>query len=114
MTDDHASLFALASHFAGDFPLQPDWMAARKLDEPVVRAQHVTVYTAAFLPYTLSVGWDDRQRGVFFALLWGSHFLVDSRRWHDGVPFWFDQALHVICLALFVAVVERWGEAQGA
>ena len=29
---DRLTLYALAAHAAGDFPLQSDWMAANKID----------------------------------------------------------------------------------
>lgn len=109
MTNRPTSLYALASHAAGDFPLQTDEMAAEKFDNPRVRAEHVSVYTASFLPFTLAAGFTHRQKAVFLTVLWGSHFVIDSRRWNDSVPIWFDQALHVISLALAVALTEVFG-----
>lgn len=104
---EHSSLMALASHAAGDFPLQTGRMASEKFDNPRVRAEHVTVYTATFIPFALTREWGTRQQGVFFALLWGSHFIIDSRRWNDDVPIWFDQALHTIALALTLVLTEE-------
>lgn len=86
----------LAAHAAGDFLLQSDWMAQNKLDHPFVRAVHVTVYTGVF---TLV-----RRNPLFLALLWVSHFVIDSRRWSDSVPIWYDQALHIIALAVALEV----------
>ena len=105
-------LYALAAHAAGDFPLQTNAMAARKFDEPLVRAAHVTVYTLSFLPVALAADLDRRQAVVFLGGIWGTHFVIDSRRWKEPVdgfeafPVWFDQALHVIALAIVFALAE--------
>lgn len=96
--DSEPSLHYLAAHAAGDFPMQTDWMAANKLDSPLARAVHVTAYVAAFLPV--------RRNPLFLALLWASHYAIDSRRWNDAVPIWYDQALHVIALALVLEVTD--------
>ncbi|MDF9748425.1 DUF3307 domain-containing protein [Natrinema salsiterrestre] len=112
MTDDRHALAFLAAHAAGDFPLQTDWMASRKFDSRLARAAHVTVYTAAFLPAARRTDWSRRRTATFLAFLWASHFLVDSRRWYenrDGFPtraLWFDQALHLIALAVALEVAN--------
>lgn len=107
MGSDRYALAFLAAHAAGDFPLQSDWMAAEKFDSRLARAVHVTVYTAAFLPVVCRVGWSRRRAAVFLALLWGSHFIIDSRRWNAAVPIWYDQALHLIALAVALEVVDH-------
>ncbi|WP_226043458.1 DUF3307 domain-containing protein [Natrinema sp. DC36] len=107
MTDDRHALAFLAAHAAGDFPLQSDWMAAEKFDSRLARAAHVTVYTAAFLPPVIGAGWSRRRTAAFLAILWASHFVVDSRRWNDAVPIWYDQALHLIALAVALEVVDH-------
>lgn len=89
----------LAAHAAGDFPLQTDRMAAEKFDNRCVRAMHVSVYTAAYLPVLWRRDWSLRQSLAFVTLIWLSHFAIDSRRWNDAVPIWYDQALHLIALA---------------
>ncbi|QCC57384.1 DUF3307 domain-containing protein [Natrinema thermotolerans] len=113
MTDDRHALAFLAAHAAGDFPLQTDWMATEKFDSRLARAVHVTVYTAAFLPAVRRAGWPRRRAAAFLALLWTSHFVVDSQRWYenrDGFPtraLWFDQALHLIALAVALEIVDH-------
>lgn len=104
---DRTVLNALAAHAAGDFPLQTDWMAANKLESPIARLVHVAVYTAAFVPVAAGSSWDRRQSGAFLATIASTHFAIDSKRWNDSVPIWFDQALHVIALALAFAVADR-------
>lgn len=99
------TLQLLAAHAAGDFPLQTDWMAQNKFESPLARAVHVTTYTAAFVPV--------RRSPLFLVLLWISHYAIDSRRWNDAVPIWYDQALHIIALALVSEVADRYGSTEG-
>jgi len=103
---DRTVLYALASHAAGDFPLQTDWMAENKFDSPVARAVHVAVYTSAFVPLAFGGSWTRQQATAFLTTLAATHMAIDSRRWNDAVPIWFDQALHVIALAVAVAVAD--------
>lgn len=116
--DDPSSLSLLAAHFAGDWPLQSNAMAAEKLDDAGVRAKHVTVYTAAFLPIVFLSDWDNRQAAVFLTGLWGSHFIIDSRRWAEPVdgfesrPIWFDQVYHVIALAVIASITKALGSSS--
>lgn len=106
------TLYALAAHFAGDWPLQSDWMADQKLDSAWVRTQHVAVYTLVFVPLVVAAEWSALAGGLFLALLAGSHWLIDSRRWKQPVdgfesrPIWFDQAYHFVALGVVVALAE--------
>ena len=100
------TLYALASHAAGDFPLQTDAMAAEKFDNRLVRARHVAVYTASFIPALLTTEWNKRQAAAFLGTIAATHFVIDSRRWNDAVPIWYDQALHVIALAVATSLAE--------
>ena len=112
-TSQWLPLYALASHFAGDFPLQSNHMARRKFDNPVVRLAHVAVYTATFVPMVTCTDWSRRQSAAFLATLAVTHYAIDSRRWaenFDGFPtraLWFDQSFHLIALAVCVGVAER-------
>ncbi|WP_134672610.1 DUF3307 domain-containing protein [Halorussus marinus] len=106
------SLYLLALHLLGDFPLQTDWMAARKIDEPRVRLAHVGVYTAVVSTVLWATPWPPAASALFIALVATTHYVIDSRRWKDPVdgfetrPIWFDQAYHIISLAAAVAIVE--------
>lgn len=104
---DRLPLYALAAHAAGDFPLQTDWMAENKFNSRAARAVHVAVYTASFIPVVIASGWTAQQSATFLGTLAASHFAIDSQRWNDTVPIWFDQALHVIALAVSFAVADR-------
>lgn len=99
-------LYALAAHAAGDFPLQTDWMAENKLDSRVVRLVHVAVYTSAFIPVVIASGWTKRQSATFLGTLATTHFVIDSRRWNDAVPIWYDQSLHIITLAVSFVLAD--------
>lgn len=109
---DFLTLYALAAHFAGDWPLQSDRMAAEKLESAWVRTQHVAIYTLVFIPVVVAADWTRLASGVFLLGLAGSHWAIDSRRWKQPVegfesrPIWFDQAYHVVALGVAVAVAE--------
>ena len=105
------SFSLLTAHLWGDYVLQSDRMAARKLKCAGVRAAHVTVYTASFVIFSLKYGrtWPVRFR--FLALVWLTHFLVDSFRFQLGStwpfkPLLVDQTLHLTTLALLVNVLN--------
>ena len=110
---DWLPLYALAGHMAADFPLQTDDMAARKFDSRAVRARHVAVHVVALLPTVLASDWDWRRRVSFLVALATTHYAIDSRRWvepkegFETFPIWYDQALHIIALAVCVGVVEQ-------
>ncbi len=110
--NDAFTLYLLAAHFAGDFPLQPDWMARAKLESRMIREKHVARYTATFIPVTIIAPWSLLQAIAFLAITSVLHSFVDSRRWAEptdefpGRPIWFDQAYHIICLALTVGFIE--------
>ena len=104
---DRLSLYALAAHAAGDFPLQTDWMAENKFDSRLARGVHVAVYTAAFIPLVLAGGWSKKRSMAFLGTLAATHFGIDSRRWNENVPIWYDQALHTIALAVAFALADR-------
>jgi hypothetical protein len=100
----------LAAHLVGDFILQSNDTAKRKLDEPRVRAMHVTRYCLPFLV----AGILGRERAsrllTFLILLWISHFIIDSKRWIPNEEWTAgtyinDQALHAVQLALLRRIV---------
>jgi hypothetical protein len=108
-------LYLLALHFLGDWLLQSDTMAARKLDSVTVRLAHVTMYTLTVAPIVLVTDWSTYGSIGFLAIVFGTHFSIDSRRWKkpvEGFPtraIWFDQAYHVISLGAAVAIIEVIG-----
>lgn len=93
----------LLCHVIGDLIFQTEHMVEHKLDDPWVRARHVSVYTASFVPLALTSHAPLRHRLLFLALVWISHFAVDSRLWAPGdkldpLPVAVDQALHFLSL----------------
>jgi hypothetical protein len=111
----------LACHLAGDFLLQTDFQATRKLgglgrDATARRAllAHTATYTLAFVP---ALVWIGGSRGAGTALLVGAlvaipHLLIDDGRFvrgwmstvkrtepgNDGLTVAVDQSFHVLCL----------------
>ena len=93
----------------GDYLLQTDWMAANKLHSAWARTVHVSVYTLAFIPLALVYSTTMGRAWSFVALVYITHWITDSRRWaSDKVwppkPILFDQALHVLQLAVLGAL----------
>lgn len=96
----------VAAHIAGDFLLQSDWMAARKLTCAWTRALHVSAYSLPLALVALLHG-SLGPAVLFVALVWISHYVIDSHRWTLGSgwahkPFVVDQALHLLTLAVLV------------
>ena len=112
------SLVLLAAHVAGDFPLQSDRMVAEKFTSPIVRAGHVSTYSLPFIAATTILGWTRRTRLVFLAGNWLTHYAIDTRRWaepregFEARPLWFDQAYHVIALALLAFSADLLDETR--
>jgi hypothetical protein len=71
----------LAAHLAGDFVMQTEDMAQRKLTDWRVRALHVSVYCVPFMMLAWLYGPGVTRSALFFVLLWVTHFLIDIRRW---------------------------------
>lgn len=95
-------LYLIASHMAGDFLFQSEYMAAHKLHDRYVRFMHVSVYCACFLPVALIYGgW----KAPWFLIMLGiTHYLIDSKRWRTSnpwrpMPILHDQSLHAVQLA---------------
>lgn len=104
------TLCVLAAHAAGDFLLQPKWMGTNKLDSRAVRALHVVVYTAVFIPIVMASKWTSRQSVTFLGTVATTHFAIDSDRWNDTVPILVDQVLHGIALAVSFALADWCGD----
>ena len=106
--DSPPTLSLLAAHAAGDFPLQTDRMAKEKFNSYRVRAAHVAVYTLGFVPVVAMTDWTLRQSAAFLAALATTHYAVDSQRWNDAAPVCYDQALHVIALAMAAFLADNF------
>lgn len=102
----------LAAHLVGDFVLQTDDMAKRKLECWRTRLYHVLLYSMAFVPVIITYAQrvDDWRLALFYWLLILTHFIIDSRRWASGEkwtpkPIMVDQALHVVTLAVLARIL---------
>lgn len=94
-----SGLDILAAHMIGDYILQTNWIAARKLEDWRVRTLHVTLYCLPF--FVLTGDWR------FLVGVWLTHFITDSRRWASGKhwapkPILVDQTIHIASLAILV------------
>lgn len=103
-------LSLLAAHLIADFPLQTDQMAARKLDDSIVRAQHVAVHIlVTFAALLLHVS--PKMSLAAASTIGVLHFAIDVRRWAEPkqgfeiYPIAVDQSLHVASLAVVGGVL---------
>lgn len=99
-----------AAHLIGDYLLQNDEMAARKLRCRWMRAWHVTVYTLPFVVLGCVYGHSWERILCFVGLVWLTHFLTDSFRFQFGSAWphkalMVDQAIHFATLAVLVRVL---------
>lgn len=72
-------MLQLLLHLIGDYITQTDWMAKNKTKSHVAAAAHAVVYSLPFL--LLSPSW------LAFAVILGSHFLIDRYRLARVVVF---------------------------
>lgn len=97
------TLEILALHMLGDYILQTDEMATKKLSDARVRLAHVIAYIVPFLVW---FAFENDMAGVWFALAVGvTHFIIDSHRFCADHPWppksiLIDQSLHIITLAV--------------
>jgi hypothetical protein len=106
------SLDLIAAHLVGDYILQDDEMARRKLTDARARAHHVTRYCLPFLVAGVVSRVNPGRLAVFLALVWVTHFVTDSKRWlpnEDWAPGTIinDQALHIAQLTILNRIVGR-------
>lgn len=105
------SLDLLACHLVGDFVLQTPEQAAEKLQNPSVRAAHVTTYHLPFLMAGVLTRANLARLVAFLILSWAAHFATDSRRWIPGESPWLsivnDQALHAVQLTVLNRLLGR-------
>lgn len=98
------SIDLIASHMAGDYLLQTDFMARHKLSSWKVRLLHVLMYGVPFIPVAFFYA-TPRRAIAFLICLCLTHFIVDSRRWASGdkwppKPILVDQALHLVTISI--------------
>jgi hypothetical protein len=99
------SIDLIAAHMVGDYILQTDGMAKKKLTDERVRFWHVVTYCVPFF-ILLEICGPSGARGLaFLASLFIGHFVIDSRRWASAEqwkpkPILMDQTLHAVHLTL--------------
>jgi hypothetical protein len=98
----------LLAHYLGDYPLQPDWMNARK-DKIWGLALHISVH---WLTAFVLIGPNRLQVWLPVTVLAGVHFFMDwfrtsmTKFWANrkSLAYVIDQMLHVIV----IVVIARW------
>jgi hypothetical protein len=103
------SLWLIALHMLGDYLLQTDWMAANKLKSAWARTVHVFVYTLGFIPLGLVYTTTLPRAAGFVLLVYVTHWITDCRRWASDKawppkPILFDQAIHLLTLAVLGSI----------
>ncbi len=98
----------VAAHMIGDYITQTNFMAAHKLTNWRIRAEHVSIYTIGFAPVLWLAGLDAHAALLFLVMLWITHFITDSRRWASGAqwppkPILVDQSIHLATIGVLVA-----------
>jgi hypothetical protein len=99
------SLDLIAAHMVGDYILQTDGMAKKKLADDRVRFWHVLIYCIPFFVLLETCGPSGGRELAFMAALFIGHYGIDSRRWASGKnwkpkPILVDQTLHAVHLVL--------------
>lgn len=108
------SIDLIAAHLIGDFCLQTDEMATKKLTDPAIRAAHVFRYHVPFLIAGIATRQSLVPLAAFLVLSGAAHFITDSKRWipnEDWPPgvILNDQALHAVQLAILGRLLDRGG-----
>lgn len=103
-------LSLLAAHLAGDFLLQTDDMAVMKFENKGTLTLHALIHALLSGAVFVAFWGMGTQSAVASAWIGVTHFGIDWDHWKepkDGFetfPIWFDQSLHVLMLALAVAI----------
>ncbi|QDP64096.1 MAG: hypothetical protein Unbinned2301contig1004_22 [Prokaryotic dsDNA virus sp.] len=94
------ALMLLAAHWVADYPLQGDFLASAKQNGPL-RVYHLIAHAgiqgAAVFLVTGSV--------VLGAAEWALHTIIDEAKTRGATTFAQDQALHIACKALWLALI---------
>ena len=115
------SLFPLllAGHLIGDFVIQTDTQAARKMDTWTANQMHMLTYHLTMAAFVLPV-WHNRWTALALCVSWITHSVID-RRWPTRMilektgskefargwgMFPADQALHIAILAVISTVAQ--------
>ena len=90
----------LGAHWVCDYPLQGEFLAKAKLEGPLRfyhLVAHAGIHGAAVALVT---------RNVWLGLAeWAAHTVIDELKIKGKTTFAVDQALHIACKALWLALV---------
>lgn len=104
-----AAFALLTAHLLADFPFQTDRVAAKKLDNPLIRGQHAITHATLALIFLIPIPkYTHTQVITGFIIIGVTHFIIDSKRWGHPIDrkshdeFWLalatDQAYHVAAI----------------
>ncbi|RFC66460.1 DUF3307 domain-containing protein [Fulvimarina endophytica] len=97
-------LMLLAAHWVADYPLQGDFLATAKQNGPL-RAYHLIahagIHGGAVAIVTGSVGLGIAE--------WIAHAIIDENKVWSRTSFATDQALHIACKAVWLAILLMMG-----
>lgn len=94
------AFYLLAGHWIADYPLQGDFLAKAKQDGPL-RVYHLVAHAGihgamvALVTGSVTLGFAE----------WVAHTLIDQAKVGGRTTFATDQALHVGCKALWLALL---------
>ncbi|MBO0141490.1 DUF3307 domain-containing protein [Agrobacterium sp. Ap1] len=100
------ALMLVGVHWILDYPLQGDFLANAKFNGPL-RFYHLVAHagiqgTGVAVVFFVFIG----PQAVWFGLSeWLAHIVIDELKVRGKTTFAVDQALHVICKALWLAIV---------
>jgi len=102
------SIDLIALHMLGDYILQTELMAQRKLESAYIRFVHVNAYSLPFLIW--ATHFYEVKKGIYFFIgVWITHFAIDSYRFAKNHPWppksiLIDQSLHIITIAVLAHI----------
>lgn len=97
-------LYLLAAHWACDYPLQGDFLSRAKQFGPL-RVYHLAAHAGihgaavALITGNLALGLAE----------WAAHAVIDELKVRGITTFAQDQAAHIICKSVWVALAFYWG-----
>lgn len=92
------ALMLFAAHWVADYPLQGDFLASAKSAGPL-RAYHLIAHAGIHGGAVMVV-----TGNVWLGLIeWALHTVIDEAKVKGKTSFATDQALHLICKAVYIA-----------
>lgn len=96
------ALMLIGAHWVCDYPLQGEFLATAKFKGPL-RSYHLIAHAGIHgAAVALVTG------NVFIGLAeWATHTVIDELKVRGKTSFAIDQALHVVCKLIWLAILFR-------